>query len=238
MSRPFRFKEFSIRQDHAAMKVGTDSVLLGSWVSIVSPKNILDIGCGTGLLSIMMAQRFNDAQITGIEIESEALIDAKFNVDQSKWKDRIQLLNKDILEFKSEREFDLIITNPPYFPNDTLAPDQKRALARSGENYSLVDWIISASKLLSSSGKIAFILPVNLWMNIEDSLLEWGLVVSRICKVRPIQQKPVHRVIIELQHSNNRHEQIIEELTIEKSKRHEYTDEYIALTRTFYLAMP
>lgn len=115
MSRPFHFKQFSIRQDHAAMKVGTDAVLLGAWVSHSKAKNILDIGCGTGLLTLMMAQRFENSFITGIEIDPDAMLDAKYNIDNSEWGDRIQLINESISNYTLDSKVDLIITNPPFF---------------------------------------------------------------------------------------------------------------------------
>lgn len=237
MSRPFHFKQFSIRQDHAAMKVGTDSVLLGSWVLMKDPKNILDVGCGTGLLSLMMAQRFTEAQITGIDIEPDSLIDARFNIDNSKWADRVKLFNESILEFTIDTKFDLVITNPPYFPVDTLAPDQKRALARSGEKYSFQSWMEAIAGLLSNSAKVAFILPIEEWLNCKDSLIKLGFNLFRICYVRPNQQKEVHRVMIELQRSKLSNSVIEEEMIIEKVKRHDYSEKYKELTRSFYLKM-
>lgn len=236
MSRPFHFKQFSIRQDHAAMKVGTDAVLLGAWVSHSKAKNILDIGCGTGLLTLMMAQRFENSFITGIEIDPDAMLDAKYNIDNSEWGDRIQLINESISNFTLDSKVDLIITNPPFFPYDTLAPDQKRALARSGSGYSFIDWLRISSSLVEVNGKIAFILPIDYWQNIEKDVVELGFSIYRRCNVKPTPQKDVHRVMIELQQEECT-STIIEELTIENNKRHDYTSDYIALTHSFYLKM-
>ena len=236
MSRPFHFKEFSIIQDHAAMKVGTDGVLLGAWASHANPLRILDIGCGTGLLSLMMAQRYSEARIVGVDIEAGAIQDAQFNVEHSKWKDRIKLLNENIFDLKMEESFDLIISNPPFFPADTPSPKENRALARSGKEFILREWIAEAKKRLASDGSIAFILPISQRAILEQSLEEHALYLNRICYVQPTLSKPVHRIMVEIgsRKSDNCKE---ETLFIETEKRHHYSDDYIKLTRSFYIKM-
>jgi tRNA1Val (adenine37-N6)-methyltransferase len=234
MSRPFTFKEFTIVQDNAAMKVGTDSVLLGAWIRMKEVRSILDIGCGTGLLSLMMAQRFQRAKITAIDIEAEALIDAKVNVDNSPWTDRIDLIEDDFLNYTFKDRFDLIISNPPYFPVDTHAPLKKRAIARNGMEDSLIDWLRKAKDILSHEGRIAFILPIIQWNKLKASLSELDLHILRIAYVRPKEDKDIHRVMLCL--SMQEQADIQEEfLFIEKEKRHDYSDEYKRLTAAFYL---
>ena len=129
MSRPFRFKQFNIVQENAAMKVGTDSVLLGSWAPSTNPKRILDIGTGTGILALMLAQRFSRAELIAVELDRDALVDAEFNVAHSNWSERISVLQGDFMDLSFSNHFDLILSNPPYFPADTFSPVAKRSLA-------------------------------------------------------------------------------------------------------------
>lgn len=216
------------------MKVGTDSVLLGAWVQSSNPKSILDIGSGTGLLSLMMAQRFSKASIQGIEIDSDALIDARRNVSHSDWEDRIELIQDDFITHVFNQKFDLIISNPPYFPADTASPDSKRVLARKGQSDFVYNGLVKARTLLNDTGKIAMILPVDMWNNLEVQLESIGLFKTRIRFVKPKEDKLVHRILLEL--SSNKLDCIEEEtLIIEKVKRHDYSSEYIDLTSAFYL---
>ena len=112
----FKFKQFTIEQNDCAMKVGTDGCLLGSWFDCGESKRILDIGCGTGLIAIMAAQRSN-AAITGVEIDGKAAMQARINADNSPWGERIEIINSDLLEYNSDTQFDTIVSNPPYFAN-------------------------------------------------------------------------------------------------------------------------
>jgi tRNA1Val (adenine37-N6)-methyltransferase len=218
------------------MKVGTDGVLLGAWASHPNPLRILDIGCGTGLITLMMAQRFPGARMVGVDIERGAIRDAEYNVEQSKWKDRIQLVHENFFELKDEETFDLIISNPPFFPADTPSPKEKRALARSGNDFNLGECLVESKKRLASDGRIAIILPITQQAILEQYMEENALYLSRICFVKPTLVKPMHRVMVELQttKSDNCRE---ETLVIETDKRHHYSDAYKELTRSFYLKM-
>lgn len=233
MSRPFAFKQFTIFQENAAMKVGTDSVLLGSWASVKDPSNILDIGCGTGILSLMMAQRYENAKILAIELDKNALKDAVINVTQSNWKDRIELIEGDFLSAEFSQPFDLILSNPPYFPDDTRSPISNRSLARNGNGNLLLSWFLRAKELLTPSGIITMILPLNLWTSLEDELRDMGLFLNKICFIKPKAYKNAHRVMLSI--SLKQTTPLKEELIIEKEKRHDYTDEYRKLTSDFYL---
>lgn len=221
------------------MKVGTDSVLLGSWVSVKNVRSVLDIGCGTALLSLMVAQRQEKTLIVGLEIDEDALIDAKANCLNSLWNDRVKLQKGDFMltsfDRSFDRSFDLIISNPPFFLNDTLSPIKKRSLARNGQEHSFLEWVLKAKHLLSKNGIIGFVLPIDQWLTIEKDLKSNGLFVKRICKIRPKEYKDHHRVMVELVLDSTT---TIEEsaLTIEKEKRHDYTKEYKELTASFYLS--
>lgn len=218
------------------MKVGTDSVLLGAWVDHLNPKKILDIGCGTALLTLMMAQRFPDAMISGIEIDPKALIDARYNVEHSPWSDRIDLIEGSVFENAIPQLFDLIISNPPFFSMDTPSPIENRALARSGSGFLLNDWIIEAKNKMLSSGRLAIILPLSQKAQLEQLAAQNALFIHRICFVKPNRSKDAHRFMVEMK-LNSCDQLESESITIEKDIRHEYTDEYIKLTRSFYLNM-
>ena len=131
----FKFKRFTIEQDDCAMKVGTDGCLLGGWFNCEGSKRILDIGCGTGLIAIMAAQRC-DADITGVEIDSKAALQARKNADSSPWGERIEIVNCDLLEYNTGARFDTIVSNPPYFVNSLKCDKSSRTLARHSDSLS------------------------------------------------------------------------------------------------------
>ena len=141
---PFRFKQFSVNHDRCAMKVGTDAVLLGSISGSGNPKSILEIGVGTGVVSLMLAQRFPEARITGVEIDREAWEQASENARQSPWKDRIDFVHMSFQDFclKQGQKYDLIVSNPPFFPNHLKSPDPKRNLALHNDTLSFGELVV------------------------------------------------------------------------------------------------
>lgn len=229
----FRFKEFTIHQDKCAMKVGTDSILLGAWANCYNTKNILDIGTGTGILSLIMAQRCN-AEITGIDINQESTLQAVENINNSPWKNRIRIVHSSIQNFNPPSEkFDLIISNPPFFQNSLKAPDKQRAGSRHNETLNPEDLIIAAKKLLTENGNLSVIWPVEQGQKFIEKILNVKLYCNRMTKVKPNPQKNTHRLLLEFSSHNNGLEE--SELIIENSTRHHYTEEYKKLTRDFYL---
>ncbi len=142
------------------MKVGTDGVLLGAWADCDNAKRILDIGTGTGLIALMMAQR-SQAQIDAIEIDEHASEQAIENVNRSPWASRVNVINKSLQDYSKveNKAYDLIVSNPPYFQNSMFAPDKKRTDARHNSNLELEDLLKGAKKLLSNDGKLSIILP-------------------------------------------------------------------------------
>jgi len=163
MSEPFKFKQFDIYQDKCAMKVGTDSVLLGVFAILDNVKTILDIGTGTGLLALMMAQKYIDASITGVEIDEKAFIQASENIALSKFCNRINLYNLNILNFEPSHQFDLIICNPPYYrhKNNFNISDEQRSKARHDKDLPFEQLIAYCCKHLQQYGNLWLILPVN-----------------------------------------------------------------------------
>lgn len=217
------------------MKVGVDGVLLGAWADVSGVKRILDIGTGTGLIALMMAQRNADALIDALEIEPEAFQEAVYNIQQSPWNERIQIELCSFQEFsgKAVLKYDLIVSNPPYFTNGHKAPLENRATARHSDSLPLGDLISGAIGLLNETGKIALVLPVDGLPELSRLADSNNLHISRICHVKPNPQKPVFRILVELTNT----ECIIQEenLMIEFEKHHDYIPEYKELTKDFYL---
>ncbi len=231
----FQFKQFRIVQEKSAMKVGVDGVLLGAWADVSGAKRILDIGAGTGLIALMMAQRNSDANIDTVEIEPDAFQEAVSNIQQSPWNERIQVELCSFQEFvgKTDLKYDLIVSNPPYFTNGHKAPLENRATARHSDSLPLGDLISGAIRLLNKTGKIALVLPIESLQEITTLADLNVLFIARLCRIKPNPIKPEFRILIELTNT----ECIIQEetLMIEFEKHHDYTPEYKELTKEFYL---
>ncbi len=234
MEKPaFEFKQFSIVQEKSAMKIGTDGVLLGAWATAEKPKRILDIGTGTGLIELMLAQRFPDAELIGIEIDENAFEEAKFNISQSKFHNRCQVFHSSLQEFHSEKKFDLIVSNPPFF-DWTHKEDSSRNKARQQSNLNFEELVFYAEKLLSDKGKFAVIIP----FEAEKYLLELGekssLFPEKITRIKGNENAAFKRSLLLFSRKNSKVE--MDELIIEIS-RNVYAQDYISLTKDFYLKM-
>lgn len=156
----FRFKQFTIQQDQCAMKVCTDACVLGAWADVVDADRILDIGAGTGLLSLMVAQRNVYAMIDAVEIDAEAFFQAGENVEKSPFHDRIKLFHSAVQEFTSEHKYDVIITNPPFFQSDLLSPLDKKNIAHHAKSLDFSELLESIERLLSPTGKFNILFPM------------------------------------------------------------------------------
>jgi tRNA1Val (adenine37-N6)-methyltransferase len=229
----FQFKQFTIKQDKCAMKVGTDSILLGAWASFNEAKNILDIGTGTGILSLMLAQRCN-ANITGIDIDHESIQQAIENINNSSWKNRIHLCHSSLQEYTpSVEKFDMIISNPPFFQNSLKTPDEQRTNARHNHSLNPEDIIQFAKKWLSSKGHLSIIWPVEQGEEFIKNASDHQIYCNRVTKIKPNSIKPCHRLLLEFSFQNKSLEE--SELVIENGTRHNYTEEYKDLTKDYYL---
>lgn len=237
----FDFKQFSIKQDQTAMKVGTDGVLLGAWINPVSSARILDIGTGTGLIALMLAQRFQNAIVDAIEIDHEAAEEAKENVANSPWADRINVIETSLNDYKSLLNsqtathicYDFIVTNPPFY-NATLKPDDDaRAAARHADSLPFSDITKFADRFLSEEGRLAVIYPTNCEENIMTGISISSLKYISICNVFTKKGKPAKRrmaVFGKNSEGDVRHE----ELFI-RDEGNNYTQQYIDITKDFYL---
>ena len=214
------------------MKVGTDSVLLGAWTPAGAPSRILDIGAGTGLLSLMMAQRFPSAQIWAIECNDEAAKECQANVALSPWS-HIVVVTADIRQWETPEKYDLIISNPPFFSEKTLSPDRVRALSRSNEHLPFSDLLHCVARLLSPMGLFSVVIPYKEETYFVEIAHHIGLSPTRILHVQGTLEAPIKRSLLVFSFQKTT-TPLIETLVIEKG-RHQYTQEYQELTKNFYL---
>ena len=227
----FRFKQFAVEQEDVAMKVGTDGVLLGAWADCEGAKRILDIGTGTGVIALMLAQRNSQAAIHAVEIDETATNRARANFDMSPWTERLTVENCAVQEFEPSEKFDLVISNPPYFVDSLQCPDGKRTTARHTQDLTFEELDKAVCRLLAESGRFALILPT---VEFDKYLAITRLHLVRRCDMHPTTGAAVKRVMAEL--SKHASAEITREsITIEKEQRGDYTDEYRALTKDFYL---
>lgn len=187
----FRFKQFTVRQADCAMKVGTDGVLLGAWHAIGGqPARILDAGTGTGLIALMLAQRFGNAQVTGVEIDSRAAKQAQRNIAESPFAERITIVNDAFQDYHAEDGlFDLIVSNPPYFCNALENPDAARATARHASSLSFRSLLTGAARMLDDSGKLAVILPTESTEAFLSEAYISGLSLTAHTAVKTVERK-------------------------------------------------
>ena len=231
----FKFKQFSVKQQKSAMKIGTDAVLLGAWTSLENmPFSILDIGTGTGVIALQLAQRSNADTIDAIEIEANAYEEAVTNFENSDWSDRLFCYHCSLAEFTQEIEekYDLIISNPPFYTADFHSNNKQRTNARSTSSLSFEDLLLSVSKLLSTNGTFSVIIPFSEEANFINIANLNNLFLQRITHVKGNVHSKIKRSLLAFSFS---------EKTIEKSEliieieRHRYTKEYLDLVKDFYL---
>ena len=234
----FQFKQFSVNQDQTAMKIGTDGVLLGAWTPLENnPKSVLDIGTGTGIIALMLAQRSEAEQIDALEIDESAYEQAVENFENSPWGDRLFCFHAGLDEFVDdpEDEYDLIVSNPPFFSEDYRSDNEQRDLARFQEAMPFEELVEAADLLLSENGIFSVIIPFNEEDRFIELCAEFELFPIKITRVKGTKNTKIIRSLLAFK----RYELAVltaDELVIEIS-RHEYTPEYISLTKDFYLKM-
>lgn len=237
MHKPFKFKQFTVQQDRCAMKIGTDGVLLGAWASVKeNPYAILDIGAGTGIIALQLAQRTSAEIIDAIEIEENAYEQCVENFENSPWADRLFCYHAALDEFTEEIEdkYDLIISNPPFYTDEYKSENQNRDMARFTETLPFDELIEGVSLLLSDEGIFATILPKKEESNFIKLASQVNLFPRRICSVRGNESSEEKRSLLEF--SFEKKEPQISQLTIEID-RHVYTEDYKNLVQDFYLKM-
>lgn len=234
----FTFKQFAIEQDRCAMKIGTDGVLLGAWAPIDNhPFSILDIGTGTGIIALMLAQRSAAQQIDALEIDEAAYEQATDNFENSPWNDRLFCFHAGLDEFieEPEEEYDLIVSNPPFYSEDYKTENESRDLARFQDAMPFEQLLEAADLLLSEHGIFAVIIPFKEEENFIALANEFELYPLKITRVKGTPTTEIKRSLLAF--SRNETTNLpIDELVIETA-RHVYTQEYIGLTKDFYLKM-
>lgn len=248
MGEVFKFKQFSILQDRCAMKVGTDGVLLGAWASLDhKPNSILDIGAGTGLIALQLAQRSAAETIDAIELDEHAFEQCIENFEASPWSDRLFCYHASFQEFAAEMDesYDLIVSNPPFYepprsaqltspPKGEKSVQAQRAMARMTSSLPFGDLLKGVCELLSENGQFAVVIPFEAEEEFCGNAKSLGLFPNRITHVRGTSNTPLKRTLLQFSRENTVPR--TDELVIEK-KRHVYTEAYINLTRDFYLKM-
>ncbi len=231
----FNFKQFTIRQEKSAMKVGTDGVLLGAWANCSNAKSILDIGSGTGLIALMLAQR-SSASIHGIEIDEAAFTEACYNTKQSPWSEKVTMHHTSLQEYAttSQNKYDLIVSNPPFFENSLKADVEARTTARHSDSLSTAELFAGVTSLLNENGKFAVVIPADNMDLYKKAAKQSNLFCISILHIKPTPQKPPKRVLMEFR---KKYCKLAEEtLIVEEFGRHQYSDKYKQITREFYLA--
>ncbi|AUC83858.1 tRNA (adenine-N(6)-)-methyltransferase [Polaribacter sp. ALD11] len=240
MKKPFQFKEFTIHQDKTAMKVGTDGVLLGAWCSVNDyPDAILDIGSGTGVVSLMIAQRSDAMTIDAVEVDENAYEQTVENFEKSDWGDRLYCYNATFQEFaneigEEEENYDLIVSNPPFYTEDFETEDAARNKARFTSSLSFSALIIGVVKILSKNGIFSTIIPFREEVDFINIAKENGLFLNKVCRVQGNETSEIKRSLLEFSFNEI---EIKEENLIIEIERHQYTEDYINLTKDFYLKM-
>ncbi len=234
---PFQFKQFVIHQDQCAMKVGTDGVLLGAWTALNhSPNSILDIGAGTGLIALQLAQRCNAELIDAIELDDAAYEQCVANFEASPWGDRLFCYHAGFDEFVEEmdEQYDLIVSNPPFYSEEVGSGDASRDKARQNNSLPFDELLEGVSSLLNEEGIFSVIIPYKEEMEFVKLAEAYGLFPKRITRVKGNPKVDFKRSLMEFGFEKGN---VLEaELTIETA-RHKYTEEYMELTRPFYLKM-
>ncbi|NBH75189.1 tRNA1(Val) (adenine(37)-N6)-methyltransferase [Rodentibacter pneumotropicus] len=227
----FTFKQFHINQQHCAMKVGTDSILLGAWADIEQAKNVLDMGCGTGLLALMLAQRSSpDCSISAVELDPAAAQQARENIAISPWQERINLIHADVQHFlhTTSETFDLIVANPPYFKQGVECKNEERELARYTKQSHL-NWLVWAAERLSEKGKISFVLPYEAAKTLEKLTALYCIKQTEI--ITKIGKSP-QRMLITF---SKQPQKLLRDQIVIYNEKNCYTGEFVELTKDFYL---
>lgn len=242
----FKFKQFTIHQDRTAMKVGTDGVLLGAWAPISSnAQRLLDIGTGTGLIALMLAQRLTTNSslltISAIDIDQSSIEQATENIKNSPFAQHITTYHTSLQDYNPQEKYDAIVCNPPFFVTSLKCPDAGRTQARHTDSLSFEDLLFHSARLLNDGGSLSVILPVTEGNQLIALAPQYSFTLTQLVHVLPTPTSQPKRLLLQFvkQNSQLNHSSLLishSSLTIEIT-RHQYTPEYIALTRNFYLKM-
>ncbi|MFY7814192.1 MAG: tRNA1(Val) (adenine(37)-N6)-methyltransferase [Chryseobacterium taeanense] len=227
--KPFIFRQFTIQQSKNVFRVGTDGVLLGALANVDQVFRALEIGTGTGLISLMLAQRSPDANFFGIDINKAAADITKINFENSPFSSRLKNAHQDFKEFETHEKFDLIVSNPPYFE---ASDSEKDKIARQTVELNFRQLIIKSSQILSEGGVLSVIIPAEAGSDFTAIADENKMFLTRKINIKGIENSKIKRLILEF--SLSKKDYIESEFTIEKSPR-QYSDQYLELTKEFHV---
>lgn len=237
--KPFKFKQFAVEHDRCAMKVGTDGVLLGAWSDLSHcPQSILDVGSGSGIVALMLAQRSAAQIVDAVEIETEAYEQCVDNFENSTWGDRLFCYHASFQEFVEEmmdEEYDLIVSNPPFFEGTESEMETARELARFTFELPFQSLLHGVSTLLSDRGKFCVVVPYDREREFLNEAQEVNLCLEKITRVKGTTDSTFKRSLIQLSKGVNK--KYKEEVLVLEIERHVYTPEYIELVKDFYLKL-
>lgn len=230
----FRFKQFAVLNDRTAMKVGTDGVLLGAWCPVEDSRCVLDVGTGCGVIALMVAQRNPTAIIDAIDIDHDAIVEATLNFANSPWNDRLTAIESDFNSMTTDKRYDLIVSNPPFFTNGVLPTGDARTTARHTSTLNYNQLIDKAAQLLDEEGSLSLITPIEAEGDIIQASTFASLPARRITRVIPVEGAAPKRILWLL---SRRDISYSEDTLIIAHENGAFTSEYIALTGAFYLKM-
>jgi tRNA1Val (adenine37-N6)-methyltransferase len=232
VANKFDFKQFTVYHDRCTMKVGTDSVLLGAWVELKNAQRLLDVGTGSGVMALILAQRTSTHSIIdAIDIAKEDCEQARENIGRSPWPSKVNVHNQPLQKFNAA-PYDLIVSNPPYFNNSYKPPKATRIVARHTQTLTHHDLLTHSKRLLKPSGRLNLILPATEGSLIKLMAESEGWFNTRVCSFRSRSNKPVERLLLEFQLEKQNVRK--EELVLYKEVQ-EWSSEYYMLTKEFYL---
>ncbi len=237
ISDVFRFKQFEIYQDKCTMKVNTDGVLLGAWSHLKDRKRALDIGSGTGIIALMLAQRSQSLMVTGVEIDEDAYLQSRSNMRQSIFAERLFAVYSSLQDYAAitEDRFDLIISNPPFFSGGTFSSNENKANVRHTIKLSHADLLLSVKKLMSANGYFDLILPYIEGLRFIEMAGKYDLSLNKMTEVQSRENKSIERLLLRFKHGESSDFDKDELIIYQGEGVKDYSDEFKAFTKEFYL---
>ena len=227
----FRFKQFNVIQDLSAMKIGTDAMLLGSLVEMNNISKIVDVGSGTGVIGLMLAQKYQDASITGVEMDESSYLETKMNYQNSPWNYRLTPVHSDFLLYESDQQFDCIVSNPPYYQTRLENTDVRKSQARHESALPVAGMIRKVSELLLETGSFWVIIPVEVISCWEENTSKYDFSIVTKISIRGRENGPIKRYVLEFRRKSGC---LVEREIIIRKTDGKYSEQYIALTQDFH----
>ncbi|MBB6459775.1 tRNA1(Val) (adenine(37)-N6)-methyltransferase [Flammeovirga kamogawensis] len=232
--KTFKFKQFEIGQEKCAMKIGTDGMLLGAWADLSDCTTMLDIGTGSGLISLMCAQRYSELKIIGIDIDLGASEQAEENFKNSPWKERLSVKHIDFSELILDTKVDAVVSNPPFFKDSYKANTEERTKARHSDHLTLESLFSSSSKVLTKGGKLILIYPFDQVEDIYKIATQYSFHIAKHCEIAHNIKKPVKRVMLEFIYQNLATRNIVSKLYLKENNSNNFSEQYISITKDFH----